>query len=84
MALVQYDEWLNSTIATDVLVQQHQGISSYSVKYIPMHFQLFMHWLFHLFHIHTLELQWLIKSEACIQIYVLLAKKNFHFSISLI
>ena len=43
MALVQYDEWLNSIVATDVLVQQHQGISSYSVKYIPMHFQLFMH-----------------------------------------
>ena len=42
MKLVQYNEYLVSTVATDGLVLQHQGISSYRVEYAPMYFQLFM------------------------------------------
>ena len=36
------DIWV-STVDTDGLVLDHQGISSHSAEYIPMHFQLFMH-----------------------------------------
>ena len=42
MQLVQYDEYLVSTVATDGLVLLHQGISSYSDEEAPTHFQLFM------------------------------------------
>ena len=42
MKLVQYKECLVSIVYTDGLVLQHQGISSYSAEYAPMHFQLFM------------------------------------------
>ena len=31
-----------NTVDTDGLVLKHQGISSYSVEYAPMHFQFFM------------------------------------------
>ena len=34
-------EYLFSTVDTDGLVFQHQGISSYSAEYTPMHSQLF-------------------------------------------
>ena len=40
--LVQYNEYLISTVDTDGLVLQHQAISSHSAEYTPMHFQLFM------------------------------------------
>ena len=42
MKLLQYNEYLVSTVNTDGLVLQHQGISSYSSEYAPMCFQLFM------------------------------------------
>ena len=42
MKLLQYKEYLVTTVDTDGLVLQHQGISSYSAEYGPMHFQLFM------------------------------------------
>ena len=46
MTLVQYSEYLLSTVDTDVLVLQHQGISSYSADYAPIHLQLFMAWTY--------------------------------------
>ena len=42
MKLVQYIEYLVSTVDTDALVLQHQGISSHSDEYAPMCFQLFV------------------------------------------
>ena len=42
MKLAQLSEYLVSTVATDGLV-----ISSSSAEYAPMHFQLFMGYLFH-------------------------------------
>ena len=38
MKLVQYNEYLVSTVPTDALVLQHQGISSHSAEYEPMRF----------------------------------------------
>ena len=38
----QYNEYLLSTVDTDDLVIQHQGINSHSDEYAPMRFQLFM------------------------------------------
>ena len=42
MKLVQYNEYLVSTVGTGGLVLWHQGISSHSAGYAPMCFQLFM------------------------------------------
>ena len=42
MRLVQYNEYSVITVDTDGLVLQHQGISSHSAEYAPMHFQRFM------------------------------------------
>ena len=42
MKLDKYNEYLVSTVATDGLVLQHQGISSHSVDYTFIQFQLFM------------------------------------------
>ena len=42
MKLAQYHGNLFSTIDTDGLVLQYQGISSYSADYTPVCFQLFM------------------------------------------
>ena len=42
MKLVPYDEYIVSIVGTDGLVLYHQGISSYSVQYTPLYFQLFM------------------------------------------
>ena len=42
MKLVQYNEYLVSTVGSDGLVLWHQGISSHIAGYKPMHFQLFM------------------------------------------
>ena len=42
MKLVQYNQYLVSTVDTDGLVLWHQGISSHSAKNAPMHFQLFV------------------------------------------
>ena len=39
---MQYKEYLITTVDTDALVLKHQGISSYSAEYAPMHFQLCM------------------------------------------
>ena len=36
MELVQYNEYLASTVNTDGLVLKHQGISSNSTEYAPM------------------------------------------------
>ena len=38
--LVQCNEYFISTVDTDGLVLEHQGISSHSAEYAPMHFQL--------------------------------------------
>ena len=38
MKLVHYNEYLVSTVDTDGLVLQHQGISNHSAEYTPMHF----------------------------------------------
>ena len=40
--LVQYNGYFVSTVDADGLVLQHQGISSLSAGYTPMHFQSFM------------------------------------------
>ena len=40
--LVQYNGYSISTVDTDGLVLKHQGISSYSAEYAPMHFKLFI------------------------------------------
>ena len=42
MKLVQFNEYLTSTVHTDELVLQHQGISSHSDEYLHMYFQQFM------------------------------------------
>ena len=42
MNLAQYSEDLVSTVDTDALVFQYQGISSYSAEDVPMYFSLFM------------------------------------------
>ena len=42
MKLLQYTKYLVSTVDTDDLVLQHQGISSYSAVYVPMYFNLLM------------------------------------------
>ena len=42
MKLVQYKAHLISNVDTDGLVLSHPAISSYSVEYTPVHFQLFM------------------------------------------
>ena len=42
MNMVQYNEYVISTVATDGLVLQHQGSSSHSTEYVPICFQLFM------------------------------------------
>ena len=42
MKLAQYNGYLVSTIDTDDLVLQHQGISSYSADYASMCFRLLM------------------------------------------
>ena len=39
MNQVQYNEYSVSTVDTDALVHWHQGISSHSAEYTPMHFQ---------------------------------------------
>ena len=39
MKLVQYNNYLVSTVDTDVLVLYHQGISYYSAENAPMRFQ---------------------------------------------
>ena len=39
MQLVQFNEYLFSTMDIDGLVLKHQDISSYSAEYTPMHFQ---------------------------------------------
>ena len=41
MKLVQHNECLISIEGTDVLVLQHQGISSRSADYTPMRFPVF-------------------------------------------
>ena len=41
MKLVQYNECLVSIVDTDGLVLKHQGISSHSANYAPMHFPVF-------------------------------------------
>ena len=38
MKLVQYIEYFISTVGTDGLVLQHQGISSHIAENTPMHF----------------------------------------------
>ena len=43
LKLIQYNEYLVSSVDTDGLVFQHQGISSQDAKYAHMCFQLFMH-----------------------------------------
>ena len=40
--MVQRDEYLVSTVDTDALVLQHQGISSHRAEYALMRFQVFM------------------------------------------
>ena len=42
LKLVQYSKYIPIAAGTDGLVLQHQGSSSYSADYEPMHFQLFM------------------------------------------
>ena len=42
MKLVQFIEYLVSTVDTDGLVPEHQGSSSYRAEYTPMYLQLFM------------------------------------------
>ena len=44
MKLDQYSEYIISTVVTDALVLQHQGISSHRAEYASMCFQLFMGW----------------------------------------
>ena len=39
--MTQYNGYFISTVATDGLVLQHQGISNHSADYTPMRFQLF-------------------------------------------
>ena len=46
MKLVQYNECLVSTVGTDDLVPLHQGISSQSAGYSPVHFQGFLGYVF--------------------------------------
>ena len=41
MKVVQYNEYLVSTVDTDALVLEHQGIRGCNVEYAPIHFQLF-------------------------------------------
>ena len=41
MKLAQYNECLVSIVDTDGLVLWHQGISSNSAEYAPMHFPVF-------------------------------------------
>ena len=41
MKLVQHNECSTSIVDADVLVLQHQGISSHSADYAPMHFPVF-------------------------------------------
>ena len=41
MKPVQYNECLISTVDTDGLVLQHQGISSHSADYAPIGFLMF-------------------------------------------
>ena len=41
MKLIQYNEYLVSTMDTDALVLKHQGISIPRAAYTTMHFQLF-------------------------------------------
>ena len=42
MKLVPYNEYLVSTVDTDVRVLQQKGINWYSAEYAPMHFQMCM------------------------------------------
>ena len=42
MKLVQYNEYLISTVDTDGQMLEYQGNSSHSADYIPMPFQVFM------------------------------------------
>ena len=42
MKLIQYKDYLVSTVGTDGMLLQHQGIDSWSVEYASMRFQLFM------------------------------------------
>ena len=42
MKLIQYNEYVISTVDTDGLMLQHKGIHNYSAYDAPMHFQLFM------------------------------------------
>ena len=42
MKLVPYTWYLARIVGTDGLLLQHQGISSFSAEYGPMHFHLFM------------------------------------------
>ena len=41
MKPVQYNERLISVVDTDGLMLKHQGISSHSADYAPMHFPVF-------------------------------------------
>ena len=42
LKLVRYNGYLVSAVDTDGLVLKHQGISSQSANYTPVHFQLLM------------------------------------------
>ena len=42
MKVAQYNEYLVSTVDTEGLVLQHQGISGHSAEYPPIFSQLFM------------------------------------------
>ena len=42
MKLIQHSEYSGSTVDTDGLVLQHQGISSNSAEYVRMNFPCFM------------------------------------------
>ena len=41
MKVVHDNEYLISTVDTDGLVLEHQGISSHNAEFTPMRFQLF-------------------------------------------
>ena len=43
--MAQYNEYLTSTVDTGGLVLSHQGISSHSAEYVPIHVQWFIRWI---------------------------------------
>ena len=48
LKLKQYNEYLISTVDTDNLVLQHQGISSHSAEYAFMHFLALKGLMYHM------------------------------------